>query len=52
MRNFDGKDTITFISHMEQFYELHQVPTLQKITIASLYLESDLFVWYQWLRDL
>ena len=25
--------------------------TLQKVTIASLYLEPDQFVWYQWLCD-
>ena len=36
---------------MEQFFDLHQVPTLQKVTIASLYLEPDQFVWYQWISD-
>ena len=36
---------------MEQFFDLHQVPTLQKVTIASLYLEPDQFVWYQWICD-
>ena len=36
---------------MEQFFDLHQVPTMQKVTIASLYLEPDQFVWYQWLCD-
>ena len=41
MRNFDGKDPIMCICQMEQFFDLHQVPTLQKITIKSLYLEPD-----------
>ena len=50
-RNFDGKDSITWIFQMEQFFDLHQVPTLQKVTIASLYLEPDQFVWYQWICD-
>ena len=36
---------------MEQFFDLHQVPTMQKLTISSLYLEPDQFVWYQWLCD-
>ena len=36
---------------MEQFIDLHQVPTLQKVTIASLYLEHDKFVWYQLFSD-
>ena len=31
--------------------DLHQVPNLQKVTIASLYLEPEQFVWYQWLRE-
>jgi hypothetical protein len=25
--------------------------TLQKVTLASLYLELDQFVWYQWLCE-
>ena len=50
-RKFDGKDPITWIFHMEQLFDLHQVPTLQKIIISSLYLEPDQFVWYQWLCD-
>ena len=39
MRNFDGKDPITWILQMEQFFEW----------IASLYLEPNQFVWYRWL---
>ena len=51
MRKFDGKAPITWIFQMEQFFDLHQVPTLQKVTIAFLYLELDQFVWNQWLCD-
>ena len=51
MRKFDGKDPITWIFQMEQFFDLSQVPTLQKVTITSLYLEPDQFVWYQLLCD-
>ena len=36
---------------MEKFFDLHQVPNLQKVTIASLYLELEQFVWYQWLCE-
>ena len=35
MKKFDGNDPITWIFQMEQFFDLHQVPTLQKMTIAS-----------------
>ena len=51
MRKFDGKDPITCIFQMEQLFDLHQVPNLQKVTIASLYLEPEQFVWYQWLCE-
>jgi hypothetical protein len=49
MRKFDGKDTITWILQMEQLFDLHNVPHTQKVRIASLYLEPNLFVWYRWL---
>ena len=46
MRKFDGKDPITWILQMEQFFDLHNVPQAQKVRIASLYLEPNQFVWY------
>jgi hypothetical protein len=48
-RKFDGKDPITWILQMEQFFDLHNVPHTQKVLIVSLYLEPNQFVWYQWL---
>ena len=51
MRKFDGKDPITCILQMEYFFDLRQVPNLQKVTTASLYLEPEQFVWYQWLCE-
>jgi hypothetical protein len=38
MRKFDGKDPITWIHQMEQFFDLHNVPHTQKVRITSLYL--------------
>jgi hypothetical protein len=46
MRKFDGKDPITWILQMEQFFDLHNVPHTQKVRIAFLYLEPNQFVWY------
>jgi hypothetical protein len=46
MRKFDGKDPITWILQMEQFFDLHNVPHTQKVRISSLYLEPNQFVWY------
>jgi hypothetical protein len=31
MRKFYGKDPITWILHMEQFFDLHDVPHTQKV---------------------
>jgi hypothetical protein len=49
MRKFDGKDPITWILQMEQFFDLHNVPHTQKVRIVSLYLEPNQFVWYRWI---
>jgi gas vesicle protein len=49
MRKFDGKDPITWILQMEQFFDLHNMPHTQKVPIASLYLEPNKFVWYRWI---
>jgi hypothetical protein len=49
MRKFDGKDPITWILQMEQFFDLHNVPHTQKVRISSLYLEPNQFVWYRWI---
>jgi hypothetical protein len=47
MRKFEGKDPITWILQMEQFFDPHNVPHTQNVRIASLYLELNQFVWYQ-----
>ena len=49
MRNFDGKDPTTWILQMEQFFDVNNVQNTQKVRIATLYLEPNQFVWYQWL---
>ena len=47
MRKFDGKDPATWILQMEEFFDLNNVQNAQKLRIATLYLESNQFVWYQ-----
>lgn len=49
MKKFDGKDPATWILQMEQFFDLNIVKNTQKVCIATLYLEPNQFVWYQWL---
>ena len=49
MRKFDGKDPITWILHMEKYFDLHNVKNTQKVQIATLYLEPNQFIWFGWL---
>jgi hypothetical protein len=51
VRKFYGKDPITCIFHMEKYFDINQVTSLQKVPISSLYLENDQFVWYQWICE-
>lgn len=47
MRKFDGKDPVNWILQMEKYFDLHGVPLLQKVCIASNYLEPSQFLWYK-----
>ena len=35
MRTFDGKDTVTWILQMEQYFDLNDVKNTQKVHIAT-----------------
>jgi len=41
MRNFYGKDLVTWILQMEKYFDLHDVQSSQKVRIASLCLEPN-----------
>ena len=43
MGKFDGKDPVNWILQMEKYFDLHEVKLLQKVRIASSYLEPDQF---------
>ena len=47
MRKFEGKDPINWILQMEKYFDLHGVPLLQKVRIASNYLEPNQVLWYK-----
>ena len=34
---------------MEQYFDLHNLKNIQKVRIATLYLEPNQFVWYRWI---
>ena len=37
MQKFDGKDPVTWILQMEQYFDLNNVQNTQKVRIATLY---------------
>ena len=49
MSKFYGKDPITWILQMEQYFDLHNEKNTQNVCIATLHLEQNTFVWYRWL---
>ena len=44
MRKFYGKDIITWILQMEQYFDLNKVQNTQKVHIETLYLEQNTFL--------
>ena len=46
MRTFDGRDLVTWVLHMEQLFDLHDVQHTQNLHISYLYLEPNQFVRY------
>lgn len=49
MRKFDSKNLSMQIFQKEHYFDLHEVASLQKINIASIFVEQGQHVWYQWL---
>ena len=39
MKNFDGKDPVTWILYMEQYFDLNNVQNTENVHIATLHLE-------------
>ena len=44
---FDGKDLVTWILQMEQYFDLNNVQNIEKVCIETLYLEKNTFLWYR-----
>ena len=45
MRKFDGKDPVTWILQMEQYFDPHDVKHTEKLCITTLLIEINNFVW-------
>ena len=48
---FDGKDPSGWIFKINQFFEYHDTPAHERLTIASFYKESKVLTWFQWMTS-
>ena len=46
---FDGTDPSGWVFKISQFFEYHSVPDLERLTIASFYMDGPALAWFQWM---
>ncbi|WVZ00696.1 hypothetical protein V8G54_026765 [Vigna mungo] len=46
---FDGTDLVGWIFKISQFFEYHNTPEEERITVASFYLDGAALAWFQWM---
>jgi hypothetical protein len=44
---FDGKNVLNWIFKAEQFFDYHNTPDMDRMTIASVHLDQDVVPWFQ-----
>ncbi|WVZ01111.1 hypothetical protein V8G54_027180 [Vigna mungo] len=47
---FDGTDPMGWIFKISQFFEYHRTPEVDRLWIASFYMEGPTLSWFQWLH--
>ena len=48
---FDGMDPSGWIFKINQFFEYHDTPAYERLTIASFYMEGKALAWFQWMTS-
>jgi hypothetical protein len=46
---FDGFDALGWIFKISQFFDFHQTPNHDRLTIASFYMDGPALGWFQWM---
>ncbi|WVY94257.1 hypothetical protein V8G54_033345 [Vigna mungo] len=46
---FDGTDALGWIFKITQFFDYHNTPKEERITVASFYLDGPALAWFQWM---
>lgn len=47
---FDGKDPLSWIFKINQFFEFHRTPEDQRLRLASFYMEGEALTWFEWMH--
>ena len=48
---FDGHDPMGWIFKITQFFEYHQTPENERLTVASFYMDGRALSWFQWMNS-
>ncbi|KAL5133890.1 Retrovirus-related Pol polyprotein from transposon TNT 1-94 [Glycine soja] len=51
MPHFDGFDPLGWIFKINQFFEYHNTPDHERLTIASFYTDDRALAWFQWIAN-
>ncbi|GAU40605.1 hypothetical protein TSUD_28110 [Trifolium subterraneum] len=46
---FDGTDAMGWIFKISQFFDYHNTPEEERLTVASFYMDGPALSWYQWM---
>ena len=46
---FDGHDATGWIFKISQFFDYHDTPDEERITVGSFYMDSPALSWFQWM---
>lgn len=47
---FNGHDPLGWIFKISQFFDYQGIPELERLTIASFYMDGPTLSWYQWMH--
>ena len=48
---FNGIDPLGWIFKINQFFEYHSTPEIERLTISSFYMEGRGLAWFQWMTN-
>ncbi|GAU49705.1 hypothetical protein TSUD_182030 [Trifolium subterraneum] len=48
---FNGTDALGWIFKINQFFDYHDTPEAERLTVASFYMEGPALGWFQWMSN-